>query len=241
MTLSPPRLLPCGDTAVAVEFGDSIAAGINARVIALDRAVRGANLPGVVECVPTYRSLLVHLDPLTADHAELFKTLHSFAQKIGTEVRTTRRWSVPVVYGRGFGEDLEALAERHGMVPEAVIALHSDAVYQVYMVGFMPGFTYLGGLDPRLVTPRRPTPRARIPGGSISIGGAQTAIGAAPSPSGWHLIGRTPVRCFHRGRSPTFLFEAGDEVVFQPISESNWERLASKAAAGASVATCEEQ
>ena len=239
MTPSPPSILPCGDAAIAVEFGDGIDAVVNARVIALDRAVREAKLAGVVECVPTYRSLLVHLDPLTADHTGMFDTLRALALKTAAEKGSTRRWTVPVVYGGAFGEVLKTLADRHGTTPEEAIALHAGAVYRVFMVGFMPGFTYLGGLDPRLATPRRPTPRARIPGGSISIGGEQTAIGAAPSPSGWHLIGRTPVRCFHRGREPAFLFEAGDEVVFQPVPASEWKRLAADAATGVTVATCE--
>ena len=234
-----PRILPCGDCAVAIEFGDCIEAGINARVVAFDRAVREANLPGVVECVPTYRSLLVHLDPLTADHASLFETLHALALNTRAHAASTRRWTVPVIYGGAFGEDIGALADHSGLRTEEVIALHSGAVYRVYMVGFMPGFTYLGGLDPQLAMPRRHTPRTRIPGGSISIGGAQTAIGAAPSPSGWHLIGHTPIRCFQPGRKPVFLFEAGDEVVFQPTPKSDWERLASEAAAGATLATCE--
>lgn len=234
-----PRLLPCGDAGVSVEFGDDIDATINARVIDFDRVVRRANLPGVIETVPTYRALMVHLDPVVADHKSIFAALREFARQMRHEPSTPRLWTVPVVYGGAHGQDIEALAKRHGKTPRDIIALHSAPVYRVYMVGFMPGFTYLGGLDPALHTPRLAKPRARIPGGSISIGGAQTAIGATPSPSGWHLIGQTPVRCFLPGRDPVFLFEAGDEVIFRPIPATDWDRLTAQATAGASVATCE--
>ena len=239
MTLSYPRILPCGDTAIAVEFGDRIDAGINQRVIALDHAVREAGLPGVIECVPTYRSLLVHLDPLLADHEELSLTLAGLATEARARAVNGRRWRVPVVYGGDFGEDLPELAALRGLSPEQVVELHVNSIYRVYMVGFMPGFTYLGGLDPRLAMPRRHTPRQRIPGGSISIGGAQSAIGSIPSPSGWHLIGRTPVLSFHPDRDPVFLFEAGDEITFERIPAEQWRRLAEQSAAGDMIATCE--
>ena len=236
-----PRLLPCGDAAVTVEFGDSIDAAINARVTALDRAVREAELPGVVECVPTYRSLMVHLDPLTADHAALYETLRGLAQKARTHKSSTRRWTIPVVYGGEFGEDLEGIAERHGMSQQEAVEIHAGAIYRVYMIGFMPGFTYLGGLDARLATPRRPTPRKNVPAGAIAIGGAQASIGTAASPSGWHLIGRTPVRCFDKERESVVLFEVGDEVVFKPVPAADWERLEVEVAAGARLATVDVQ
>ncbi len=146
---------------------------------------------------------------------------------------------MPVVYGGEFGEDLAGFAELHGMGEEQIAELHARAVYRVHMVGFVPGFTYLGGLDPRLATPRRKTPRQRIPAGSISIGGHQTAIGSIEAPSGWHLIGRTPVRCFHPDRDPIFLFRAGDEVCMEPIQADAWDELAALATAGDMVAACE--
>lgn len=231
-----PRIVPCGDAAVLVEFGDAIDAGLNEKVITLERAVDRERIPGVVECVPTYRSLLVHLDPLEADHSTLVPALRRLASEVGTGRRSRRHWQVPVVYGGGHGEDLDVLAAAHGLTPTEVIEMHSRSVYRVHMVGFMPGFTYLGGLDRRLATPRRPVPRRRIPGGSISIGGYQSAIGSIPSPSGWHLIGRTPVICFHPERDPAFLFEPGDEIMFDPIAEGDWERLAERAAGGGAVA-----
>ena len=236
MTAPTPRIVPCGDAAVLIEFGDGIDDGINRRVIALDKAVGKAKLPGVIETVPTYRSLLVHLDPLAADHVELLASLRRLASETEAIRDAGRRWKVPVLYGGRHGEDLDWLASSRGMSPELIVELHAAPTYRVHMVGFMPGFTYLGGLDPRLATPRRPVPRSVIPGGSISIGGAQSAIGSNPSPSGWHLIGRTPVRCYDPDRSPNFLFEAGDEVVFQPIAQNDWDSLTELAASGQPVA-----
>ena len=236
MTLAYPRIIPCGDSAMAVEFGDRIDADINQRVIALDHAVRAAAFPGVVECVPTYRSLLVHLDPLIAEHAKLSSALERLACETRSGTTGSRRWRVPVVYGGDHGEDLEELAALHGLTPGRVVELHAGSVYRVYMIGFVPGFTYLGGLDPQLSTPRRNTPRQSIPGGSVSIGGAQSAIGSIPSPSGWHLIGRTPVLCFHPGRDPVFLFEAGDEITFEPVHAESWERMAARSEAGDIIA-----
>lgn len=239
MTLTYPRILPNGDAAVSVEFGNSIDTEVNARVLAFDHAVQQAGMLGVIETVPTYRALMVHLDPLTADHNRLFDALLQLARRALPQSGVRRRWTVPVVYGDAHGQDLKALAQHHGMTSKEIAELHLSAVYRVYMVGFMPGFTYLGGLDARLHTPRRSEPRSYIPGGSISIGGAQTAIGAAPSPSGWHLIGRTPVRCFVAARKPAFLFEAGDEVVFQAEPAGRWDTLKAASAAGELIANCE--
>ena len=239
MTRTWPRILPCGDMAITVEFGATIDESVNRRVIGLERVVENENLPGVIETVPTYRSLLVHLDPLTADHASLSKTLSRLARAIAPQAQSRRRWKVPVIYGGEFGEDLAMLADLHGISEERVAELHVQAVYRVYMVGFVPGFTYLGGLDPRLTTPRRKTPRQRIPPGTISIGGQQSAIGSIEAPSGWHLIGCTPVRCFHPHRDPVFLFRPGDEVCLEPVGAAAWDQLAKRAAAGEMVASCE--
>lgn len=141
-----------------------------------------------------------------------------------------------MVYGAGFVDDLEDVAAHAGMTVSDLIEAHAAPEYLVAMVGFLPGFSYLSGLDPRLSMPRRPEPRARIPASSISIGGQQTAIGSLEGPSGWHLIGRTPARPFHPGRSPEFLFDAGDRIRFRPISPAEWAELDKAAAHGAHVA-----
>ena len=233
-----PRLLACGDAALSVEFGADIAPEVNARVLALDAAVRDAAFPGIVETVPTYRALLVEFDPIVTDVAALQAFLTAAAAAPVPVTTRTRRWRVPVVYGGDFGVDLDDLAARHGMNRDELIARHVAPVYRVYVVGFQPGFSYLGGLDPTLATPRRAEPRARVPAQSIMIGGAQAAISSVETPSGWHLIGRTPVRTFMPGREPVFLTAPGDEVVFVPIPASQWEDLDRAAASGAMVAEC---
>jgi KipI family sensor histidine kinase inhibitor len=232
--MSRPRLVPVGECALSVEFGDSVDPAISARVLALDRAVAEAAIPGVTECVPTYRALLIHFDPLGSDPAELRSAIAGLAEAAADDPHeiAARSWQVPVCYGGEFGVDLTELAARHGMTEAAAIALHSGAVYRVYMIGFAPGFAYLGGLPDALHTPRRVEPRLSIPPGSVSIGGAQTAITSVAVPSGWHLIGRTPFAAFDPGREPPFLFGPGDRVRFLPIGPDEWHGLAGRIARG---------
>lgn len=231
-----PRLLPCGDTAVTVEFGDRIDADLNAAVLALDARLAEAAIPGVVETVPTYRSLTVHLDPVAADPAGIGRAILELARSDLTPPKPRRVWRIPVVYGGAFGVDLEAVAEHHGLSASAVIERHAGAEYRVAMLGFLPGYAYLGGLDPGLALSRRPTPRPTTPAGTISIGGAQALVASIAAPSGWHLLGRTPVRTFLSDRDPIFLLEPGDGVRFEPIDARRWQKLDREAAAGEPVA-----
>lgn len=228
------RILPCGDAALAVEFGSTIDPRLNAKVLALD-ALAGA-VPGVVEAVPTYRSLLVHYDPVATDFEALSSALLGLCKDLPDEPKEGRLWRIPVVYGGPFGIDLEEVAERHGLTPAQVIEKHAAPIYRVYMIGFVPGYTYLGGLDPDLATPRRESPRTKVPAGTISIGGIQAVVASIEAPSGWHLLGRTPVRVFMPDREPTFLIEAGDRVQFEPIDAARWDDLDRAAAAGEPVA-----
>lgn len=237
MTTSPKvRLLPCGDTAMSVEFGDVIDAAVNARVLALDAALAAEPPAGLRETVPTYRSLLLHFDPLATDLPALRRHVLTLCEKPAELRGQIRRWRVPVVYGGEFGMDLDDLAARHGMTTEALVARHAAATYVVAMIGFMPGFAYLSGLDPALATPRRTQPRARTPAQSVSIGGAQAAISTVEGPSGWHMIGRTPARGFMPGRDPVFTYAPGDEIRFERISPDAWPELDRRAAAGEPVA-----
>jgi KipI family sensor histidine kinase inhibitor len=230
------RFLPCGDAAVTVEFGTGIDPGISARVLALDAALGADELPGLIETVPTYRSLMVQFDPTVFDYNGFERRVRALAPALDAMPKVGRRWKVPVVYGGSFGIDLEATAERHGLTPAQLIEKHAAPVYRVYMIGFMPGFTYLGGLDPAIATPRRVDPRPMTPAGVVSIGGIQALIGGQAMPSGWHILGQTPVRTFMAGREPAFLLEAGDEVVFQPVDAARWDALDAAAAAGDPVA-----
>jgi KipI family sensor histidine kinase inhibitor len=220
---------------LTVEFGQEIDPRLNARVLSLDQRV-GRGLDGVIETVPTYRSLLVHYDPETTDYARLSAALLELAEGLPDAPFEGRLWRIPVVYGGVFGIDLDDIAQRHNLTPQEVIARHAAPVYRVYMIGFLPGFTYLGGLDPSLATPRRVTPRNRTPAGTVSIGGPQALVASIEAPSGWHLLGRTPVRTFMPERDPVFLIAAGDRVVFEPTDASQWDRLDRAASSGDPVA-----
>jgi KipI family sensor histidine kinase inhibitor len=218
-----------------VEFGSEIDPRLNAKVLALAARLDGT-VAGIVETVPTYRSLLVHYDPTVRDYESLSTELVAMSDDLPETPKEGRLWRVPVIYGGSFGIDLEDIAGRHGLTAAEVIERHSRPVYRVYMIGFVPGYAYLGGLDPSLATPRRETPRTKVPAGTISIGGIQAVIASIEAPSGWHLLGRTPVRSFMPDRDPIFLFDAGDRVQFDPVDASLWEGLDRAAAAGEPVA-----
>jgi KipI family sensor histidine kinase inhibitor len=232
----PLRFLACGDAAVTIEFGTAIDAAISARVLALDAALNAQSVAGLVETVPTYRSLMVQFDPLVLDYDDFVQKVRELAGTLEAAPQSGRRWKVPVVYGGKFGIDLDATAERHGLTPVQLIDKHTAPVYRVYMIGFMPGFTYLGGLDPSIATSRRTDPRPMTPAGCISIGGIQALIAGQAMPSGWHILGLTPVRTFMAGREPAFLTAPGDEVVFEPVDAKHWDALDRAAAAGEPVA-----
>ncbi|TAD88559.1 MAG: 5-oxoprolinase subunit PxpB [Alphaproteobacteria bacterium] len=226
--LPPHRLLPAGDAAVTVEFGSTIDPLLHARVQALDAALAALAPVGLVECVPTYRSLLVVFDPGRTSHAAMADAITAALAQPVAATTQGRRLAVPAVYGGAAGEDLPALAEARGLTEEDVVRIHTGGVYLVYMIGFIPGFTYLGGLDPRLHTPRRVSPRLTTPKGSVAIGGQQTGINPIDMPSGWHLIGRTPLTVFDPERSQRpFLFAAGDELQFEVIDQATFDALAS--------------
>jgi KipI family sensor histidine kinase inhibitor len=231
-----PDLRPCGDTALSVDFGDRLDPALTARVIALDAALRAAPPPGVVETVPSYRALMVHIDPLAVDIEALRATILALAARPVGDAQAGRNWRVPVVFGGAHGVDLDAVAARAGLSPAACIDAFAAATYTVAMVGFLPGFSYLSGLPPALATPRRADPRPRIPASSVAIGGAQAALGSIAGPSGWHLLGQSPVRPFLSGRDPVFLFAPGDRLRFDPLPADDWDRLDRAAAAGDPVA-----
>jgi KipI family sensor histidine kinase inhibitor len=217
--LLPPRLLPSGDSAVTVEFSKNIDDAANQRVLALDRALKVAAVDGVTETVPTYRSLLVHYDPVRIDFDTLGAKLVVLAEAPmpAQAALKARRWRIPVAYGGENGIDLEDVAKHFDTTPDAIVAKHVGAQYRVAMIGFSPGWSYLSGLDKSLHMSRRQNPRIMTPGGTISIGGVQTGIQCLAAPSGWHLLGRTPVRTYQLHRDPIFLLEPGDHVTFVPI------------------------
>ena len=235
-TLSPPRLLPSGDSAITVEFSRDIDDAANRRVLALDRAMAQAPLSGVTETVPTYRSVLVHYDPVQIDFDTLGEKLLSLAQQPVPETTRTRHWRIPVVYGGEHGIDLEEVAKARKSTPDDVVARHLAGAYRVAMIGFTPGWSYLSGLAVSLHLPRRENPRLLTPAGTISIGGVQTGVQCLAGPSGWHLLGRTAVRTYQLNRDPIFLLEPGDRITFSAIDSRTFAEQDRAAEAGEIVA-----
>ena len=216
-TLAPPRLLLSGDSAITVEFSRTIDDAANQRVLALDRTLAREPVAGVTETVPTYRSLLVHYDPLRVDFAALSEKLAVLGQLPVPASAKTRRWRIPVVYGGEYGIDLEDVAKTLNTTPDNIVARHVAGDYRVAMIGFTPGWSYLSGLQRSLHLPRRHNPRLLTPAGTISIGGVQTGVQCLAGPSGWHLLGQTAVRTYQLHRDPIFLLEPGDRVTFSAV------------------------
>jgi len=234
--LDLPAIRPLGDQAISVDFGNKLSAELAGCVLALEAEIIACSIPGVVETVPTYRALTIHIDPLVADLQQIERDIKTCVRNSAPIPPTKRHWLVPVLYGGPDGFDLELVAQNAGLSVSDCIEAHATPEYLVAMIGFLPGFCYLAGLDPRLETPRRQKPRPRIPASSISVGGRQTAIGSVAGPSGWHVIGRTPVRPYHPDRTPMFLFEPGDRVRFKPVTADEAERLAREPDGGVVVA-----
>jgi 5-oxoprolinase (ATP-hydrolysing) subunit B len=235
-TLSPPRLLPSGDSAITVEFSRHIDDAANQRVLALDQALARETVPGVTEAVPTYRSLLVHYDPVQIDFDTLGEKLISLAQQPAPPVTKTRRWRIPVAYGGEHGIDLEDVAKTLKTTPDDIVARHVGGDYRVAMIGFSPGWSYLSGLADFLHMPRRQNPRLLTPAGTISIGGVQTGVQCVAGPSGWHLLGRTAVKTYQLHRDPIFLLEPGDRVTFSQVDAKTFAEQDRAAEAGEIVA-----
>jgi KipI family sensor histidine kinase inhibitor len=209
------RIVPAGDSALIVEFEDRIDAAVNSRAVRLADAIRAAAMPGVRDVVPTFRSVAVYFDPLRTDCDALTARLEADARLASPQpAAITAPIRIPVAYGGESGPDLPEVARFAGMTESEVIALHAGRVYRVFMLGFLPGFAYMGSVDARIAAPRRPTPRVRVPAGSVGIAGEQTGIYPIDSPGGWQLVGRTSVKPFDLQRSEPFLLKAGDAVQF---------------------------
>ncbi|MBT3358132.1 MAG: 5-oxoprolinase subunit PxpB [Rhodospirillales bacterium] len=234
-----PRLLQAGDGALTVEISDAIDPDVNDMVVAIDNHIAEATIDGVIETIPTYRSIQVVYDPMIVRSAPLVERLKQLIPDHFEAPSERRHWRFPVCYGGDHGMDLDFVAETHAITTDEVIDLHSGAEYRVYMIGFAPGFSYLGGLAEALHTPRRQNPRTVTPASSVSIGGVQAAISSVPVPSGWHMLGRTPARTFDRRRDQAFLLQTGDLVKFFPIKAGEFDRLDKLAEKGELIAECE--
>ena len=220
------RVVPAGDAALVVEFEDRIDQAINARAVALADALDAEQMPGIRDVVPTHRSVAVYFDPLKTDQRALGRKIEDLVQR-PAQVTMQRRdpIRIPVCYGGDYGPDLPRVAAFAGLSEAAVVDLHANTAYRVLMLGFMPGFAYMGLVDSRIAAPRLDTPRTRVPSGSVGIAGVQTGIYPRETPGGWQLIGRTPVRPFDLSRPDPFLFQSGDEVRFFPVAQREFDEL----------------
>ncbi len=234
--LDAPRLLDAGETALVVEFGSVIGDELSERVVALDRAMSVEPPGGVLECVPTYRSLMIHYDPLVLSRDALADVVRERLSRAQSVDRKPVTWRIPACYDPDFAEDLPFVAETIGLTQDQVIHLHATTPYRVAMYGFAPGWAYLSGLPAALALPRRTSPRARIPGQSLIVAGGQAIVAGDAMPSGWHILGRTPERLFTQGRTPPFLVGVGDRITFRPITRPEFDALAARVAQGAVVA-----
>ena len=235
-----PRILNLGDGALTVEFGDRIDPALVERVAALDRLcgdeIAAGRLMGVIETVPTFRSLGVIFDPVAVRRATLIPRLEALlAAAQGAPAAATRLWRLPVHYGGTDGPDLAALAEAANKAAGDAAALHAATDSRVYMLGFLPGFPFMGDLPAPLRLPRRSEPRVAVPAGSVAVATGLTAIYPWQSPGGWHLIGACPVPLFDAARAEPALLRAGDRVRFEPVTRDAAAAIGAELAAGRST------
>ncbi|NOU58817.1 5-oxoprolinase subunit PxpB [Marinifilum caeruleilacunae] len=218
--------IPSGDSAFLVKFGNEISEEINRKVRAYFIALSNKKLEGIIECVPSYTDLMVLYDPLKIQYKSLLKELKILAENISEiEIPEAKTVEIPVCYGGNFGEDMDAVIAHTGLREQEIIEKHSQNSYLVYMLGFTPGFCYLGGMDKSIATPRKEVPSQKILAGSVGLAAEQTGIYPIESPGGWQIIGRTPYRLFDPNRKPEFLLQAGDYLKFYPISEEEYYKL----------------
>jgi inhibitor of KinA len=222
-----PQVSPLGDCAIVVGFGDDATAEANLTVRQFERRLDAASLPGVVETVPAFTTVTIVYDPIRARYEQLAAAVGQMLAESPSEIEDldTRTVGIPVHYGGDFGPDLGFVASHNELTEQQVIEIHSQPTYLVYMIGFAPGFPYLGGMSERIAAPRRDNPRASIPVGSVGVAGRQTGVYSIETPGGWQLIGRTPLRLFRPEEERPSLLEAGDEVRFDPITRSEYDRL----------------
>ncbi len=218
------RVFLMGDRGLLLEFGDEISPKVNERVRRMALAIRSESIHGILETVPTYRSLLVLYDPIALPLRNLKERLYSIEEGLqAAPFPETRLVRIPVVYGGSYGPDLESVAQFHHSTPGEIVRLHCGKVYQVYLIGFMPGFPYMGELSEALATPRLKSPRLKVPAGSVAIAQRQTGVYPMESPGGWQVLGRTPVQMFDPWKTPPSYLRMGDRVQFHPISEKEFD------------------
>jgi inhibitor of KinA len=238
------RVLTAGDTALVIEFGDHVDRRISSFVLALARRLDQDRPDGVVETVPTFRSLMIHFDPLVIPAADLTAHVEELMADLRMAEYDCREWQLPVCYDAVLALDLDEVAARTGLTASQVIERHASVTYHVYMLGFLPGLAYMGDVAPELALPRREIPRPRVAAGSVAIATTMSIIFPRESPTGWYVIGRSPVPLWRRpqagiardagrGAGSGALLAPGDKVRFAPVSLREFEELAARAEAGA--------
>ena len=224
-----PTISPVGDCAISIDFGQVIDPKINRHIRQTIERIQALQLDGIIELVPTYCALLVQYDAMLYSYADMCHIIEPTFSESVTDNNNDKVTviEIPTMYGGEFGPDLGFVASHNNLSEEEVIAIHSGTDYLVYMLGFIPGFTYLGGMDPRIATPRLPSPRTLIPAGSVGIAGEQTGTYPSDSPGGWQIIGRTPVTMYDMSKEQAALLSAGDYVRYVPIDEVEYNRIKS--------------
>lgn len=224
--MSEVRYLPSGDCAICVEFGNEISPEINAKIRAFKIALEKENIDGIVETVPTYRSLLVVYRPEVILFKELTEKFDGIMGAMGNiQIPPPTVIEIPVLYGGEMGPDLENVAAHNHKTTDEVIKIHTSEEYLIYMLGFIAGFPYLGGMSKEIATPRLKSPRVKIEGGSVGIAGEQTGIYPVASPGGWQLIGRTPLKLYDAEREKPVLLEAGQYIKFRSVTQEAYEKI----------------
>jgi KipI family sensor histidine kinase inhibitor len=233
---SYPRFLDAGETALVVEFGDTVDPAINAAVLALDVALRAAAPKGVRECVPTYRSLMIHYEPLEIERGELIRIARQAMAASTATASDGASWIFPCCYEPPFSEDLDEAAHLLKLGRDELITLHSKARLRVYMYGFTPGQLYLGGLPRELAISRRPEPRPPHPAGGVLIAGGLCVVAPFVMPTGWYVLGLTPERLYAPERDNPFFVQPGDNLRFEPVDAATFRALQARTARGEVVA-----
>ncbi len=227
------KYIPSGDSAFIIKAGYEISEEVNRTVRKLLIRLEEEKISGITDFIPSYNELMVCYDPLVIDYRQLPDIFRSCAADLDTmELPEEDVIHVPVLYGGGYGPDLQYVAEYNSLAEDEVIEIHSSSACLVYMLGFTPGFCYLGGMDQRIATPRRETPRLKIPAGSVGIADGQTGIYPIESPGGWQIIGKTPVRLFNPDQKPEFLFNAGDYIQFFPVTVDEYKHILDEVSEG---------
>lgn len=227
------KYLPSGDSALVMELGNEIKKEINSEIRRIVAALKENKILGILDILPTYRSILINYDPMVHTFGEMVELLKKLdiEEQEGKE-ETLRLIEIPTLYGGEYGPDMAFVAEHAGLTEEEVVNIHTGRDYLVYMMGFSPGFTYLGGMDERIATPRLKTPRLKIPAGSVGIAAKQTGMYPSESPGGWQLIGRTPLKLYDEKRTPPVFIQAGDYIRYVAVDEKTFETIAQEVQKG---------